>query len=122
MRNRKFRVFDKIKKVMVQVESIALSEGMFKPCDGGEYDFYPYDTEYYSELMEWTSMTDSKGDDIYEGDYATKGSIEFFEVVYQAPSFVMKKPLKKGLSKTWQSFIGHPSENQFITVVGNKYE
>lgn len=73
------------------------------------------------DKVQWTGMIDCDGVEIYEGDYVTNGSIEIHEVVYQAPAFVMKKIIKSGLSKTWQSFIKKPTDKQFAKVVGNRF-
>ncbi len=73
------------------------------------------------DKVQWTGMIDCDGVEIYDGDYVTNGSIEFFEVAYQAPAFVMKKHTKKGLSKTWQSFTRKPTDKQFQKVVGNRF-
>ncbi|MBE3610532.1 YopX family protein [Campylobacter californiensis] len=68
MRTIKFRVFDKQYKKMLGVETLYINEEMFKPIDGNEYNVWCYDTEYCSELMQYTGLKDKNGKNIYEGD------------------------------------------------------
>ncbi len=70
------------------------------------------------EIMQFTGL--KKGKKIFEGDILRQADGHILQVVYQAPSFVLKE---KPESKTWfEGFILKPQERQFEEIIGNIYE
>ena len=65
-------------------------------------------------VCEFTGMRDKHGKKIFEGDIVrTNGCEEFFEVIYDAPDFCLKK------NSSGYRFLNHP-EN--FEVIGNIYD
>ena len=119
MREIKFRAWDKKENKMFQVFSITLNE------DGTlryvfYWDRYPMLKDKDVELMQWTGLQDTNGQDIYEGDI-----IQFRISTINgnlAPPHIFEVINKKGCFKA-----GHKHFSQFncydiIEVIGNKFE
>lgn len=100
MRELKFRAWDRDNKLMVENVSHIQRDGLV--------------------VMQHTGLKDKNGKEIYEGDIvvSSNGAVEG-QVVYQAPSFVIKRTPR---AKTWFTFDLAPSNRQFQEVIGNMYE
>ena len=117
----KFRAWHKKDKIMwfptmIEIGDL-LDNAVYSYPKGNIVPHYPNECI----LMQHTGLKDKNGVEIYEGDIVRdNNTIEV--VVYQAPSFVMKKPIKRGFSKRWSMFVRCPKYNQFEEVIGNIYE
>ena len=116
MREIKIRIFDKKNKKILEVDTLFINEAMFKPVGGDEYSVWNYDTEYYSNPMQYTGLKDKNGVLIFEGDIVTTSYRDTNAYIYySAPTFGLKDKIGICTDFTWEDF------NEF-EVIGNIYE
>jgi len=60
MKEIEFRIFDKRKNKMLGVSALSIDERMFMPNNINYQDFYSYDNQYYSDILEYTGLKDKK--------------------------------------------------------------
>ena len=88
MREIKFKIFDKKNKKILEIDTLFINEGMFKPVGDDEYSVWNYDTEYYSKPMQYTGLK-IKDKEIYEGDIIKARNDYSYKVVFENGSFVL---------------------------------
>lgn len=82
MREIKFRVWDKLNKEMINIESINFQERRVYKNDVSYRNFND------TGLMQYTGLKDMKGKEIYEGDILFETfREEYFKVVFENGSF-----------------------------------
>ena len=123
MREIKFRVWDKKDKEMLRVVAISFDEAMFMPHNIDYEDYYNYNNNFYSDLMQYTGLKDKNGVEIYEGDiveWIDGGERPFiYEIIYDDCGYYAKSSNNEKIS------IGgtmHSDMNINIEVIGNIYE
>lgn len=110
MREIKFRVWDSTPNYELMTASVTLDDIQ----EGFNI------SRAHGTVMQYTGLKDKNGKEIYEGDICSSLNGKPMGVVmYQAPSFVIKKNKR---AKTWYTFDLMPEENQFQEVIGNIYE
>ena len=119
MREIKFRIFDKKNKKILEVDTLFINEGMFKPVGGDEYSVYNYNNAYYSKLMQYTGLKDKNGVEIYEGDIVR---YEFNKLNYRI-EFVNAEFTARRFYQNIENL--YPTEFDYgkeCEVIGNIYE
>ena len=82
MREIKFRIWDKLNKEIINIESINFQERRVYKNDVSYRNFND------TELMEYTGLKDMKGKEIYEGDILFESFGEkYYKVVFENGSF-----------------------------------
>lgn len=140
MREVKFRVWDKDNKKMFPVATVSKHYGIEADCSiddigsvhianpelmqyTGLHDSTPWSDLSDKEKVDWIASgkkeSDWNGKEICEGDILAYGSRVCGQVIWQPPSFVIKRSPKH---KSWVEFALAYTERQFETVVGNIYE
>jgi uncharacterized phage protein (TIGR01671 family) len=118
----KFRAWIRTEKRIVSVSNLRFIDGVVSIAYGG--DFHVYYNQEEIELMQFTSLKDKNGKEIWEGDIVLNHN-EKFEVVFEKGGFNLKK---KG---SFQTPTGHWLSNSFhissysekvMHVIGNIYE
>lgn len=120
----KFRAWDKKEKEMREVAMLRWEDGRMSRIAGywpttrnnGWTDHDPAEDIYV--LMQFTSLLDAKGREIYEGDIVgIKGRInKFYYVVFSRACFVLKEIIKDNDIR-----ISMQDEYEMI-IIGNIYE
>ena len=122
MREIKFRAWDRIEKKMINVFSMSWGADRVKGLvkNSVPYKHWTSQSGMGADviLQQFIGLLDKHGKEIYEGD-VVRMHHGVLQVVYQAPSFVMKVKLHH---KEWHEFILSAEQNQFAEVIGNIYE
>lgn len=125
MREIKIRIFDKKNKKILEVDTLFINEGMFKPVGGDEYSVWNYDTEYYSNPMQYTGLKDKNGVEIYEGDILELTNFFNNEISIHPVSFTLSAFVCKRVEDDEFSYFylqGNKHLQQGYRVIGNIYE
>lgn len=116
MREIKFRVWDKENKEMVSVTTIDFNEGKITEVNTETYCWsnnFENSNLHLIELMQYTSLKDKNGKEIYEGDIINnEGTRQKYEVIFHKGCFCINR-----------SVLGYHifNENK-VEVIGNIYE
>jgi hypothetical protein len=121
MREIKFRVWDKNKKIFIPEDTYAIiNRTSFSAFGVMLIDWEDYrEGEYFydnaQELILFTGLTDKNGKGIYEEDVLSDG-IDKYRIWFEDGSFLIG-----GLYKEWDKAITQ-YDFQYLEIIGNIYE
>jgi uncharacterized phage protein (TIGR01671 family) len=113
----KFRVWDKIKKEMSELNFIRLKSGLGQAIKGKAKDF---------DLMQYTGLKDKNGKEIYEGDVLKNNDLRYIVKAVKG-GFAINKYQDELASKwTFWDALGNPQTIGYIEgnceIIGNIHE
>lgn len=123
-----FIVWDKKKNKMVGVDTLFISEAMFRPLGGDEYVVFNYDNEYFSKPFQYIGKTDINGKKIYadcsivEFNNSTNKNHKYKGVFYYLESELKYKIKVFNLDGTIGYWNYNSKDILNIKIIGHIYE